>query len=123
MGQYRYTLEEYSWEVVEGGGLLNHPVLDSAKRELAEETGILAEEWVEIGKMAMSNSVSDEKAVMFVAKKLTFGSAEPEETEELEVRKLPFKELFEMAMSGEITDALSVATILKTKILLDRGEL
>ena len=123
VGQYRYTLDEYSWEIVEGGGLLNQSVLESAKRELSEETGILAEEWTEIGKMAMSNSVTDERAVMFVAKKLSFGEAEPEETEELEVRKMPFEEVFEMTMRGEITDALAVATILKTKILMERGEL
>jgi 8-oxo-dGTP pyrophosphatase MutT (NUDIX family) len=121
VGQYRYTIEEYSWEVVEGGGPLGEDPLESAKRELLEETGIKAKTWKKIGEMALSNSVSDEKAIMYVAKDLTFGEAEPEETEQLQVKKVPFEKVFEMTMNGKITDALSVAAILKTKYLIDNG--
>ncbi|RMG85782.1 MAG: NUDIX hydrolase [Bacteroidetes bacterium] len=123
VGQYRYTLEAYSWEVVEGGGPLDEPVLASAQRELLEETGIRARSWQSIGEFAVSNSVTDERAVVFVAKDLTFGPSSPEDTEALEVRKVPFQQAFEMVMNGEITDMLSATAILKTKYLLDAGKL
>ncbi len=121
VGQYRYTLGEYSWEVPEGGGPIDQPPLLSAQRELLEETGIIAATWLEAGKLHLSNSVTDEEALVFVAKDLRFGEAEPEDTEELRVRKVPFGEAVEMVMRGEITDALAVAAILKVKLMLDRG--
>ena len=117
VGQYRYTLNQYSWEIVEGGGALNEPLLDAAKRELLEETGITASTWTPVLEMHLSNSVSDEYGVAFLASDLRFGVAEPEETEQLQVRKLPFEEVYQMAMRGEITDALSLAAIFKVKLL------
>ncbi|MEZ4953507.1 MAG: NUDIX hydrolase [Saprospiraceae bacterium] len=113
VGQYRYTLERYSWEVPEGGGPLNDSPLASAKRELLEETGITAKKWIAAGTFHLSNSITDEEAIVFVAKDLTFGEAQPEETEELRVKKLPFQEVVEMVMNGDITDGLAVAAILK----------
>jgi 8-oxo-dGTP pyrophosphatase MutT (NUDIX family) len=121
VGQYRYTLERYSWEVPEGGGPLNDSPLASAKRELLEETGITAKNWIAAGTFHLSNSITDEEAIVFVAKDLTFGEAQPEETEELRVKKLPFQEVVEMVMNGEITDGLAVAAILKIKLMMDRG--
>lgn len=121
VGQYRYPLNEYSWEICEGGGLLNEDVLSSAKRELMEELGIEAEDWQEIMKMHLSNSVSDEKGVIYIAKNLSYHQPEPEEGEVLQLKKLPFTEVFEMVMNGKITDTLSVAGILKTKLLIDQG--
>ena len=123
VGQYRYTLESYSWEIPEGGCPMGTSPLETAKRELLEETGIKAKDWTEIMKTHTSNSVTDEVAYSFVARGLSFGEAEPEETEDLVVRKIPFDEVVEMVMRGEITDAISVATILKAKLLLDRKEL
>lgn len=123
VGQYRYTLEEYSWEIPEGGGPLGTDPLDSAKRELLEETGITAKEWVDIGPLNTSNSVTDEVGRMYVARQLSFGEAEPEDTEDLQVRKLPFHEVVEMVLNGEITDALSICAILKVKLLLESGEI
>lgn len=123
VGQYRYTLNEYSWEIPEGGGPLDEPPLESAKRELMEETGITAATWTEAGKLHLSNSVSDEVALIFVARDLTFGEAEPEETEDLKIKKLPFDEVVDMVMRGEITDVLAVSSILKVKRLMDLGEL
>ena len=120
VGQYRYTLDEYSWEVPEGGGLQSIPPLESAKQELLEETGITAKTWIEAGRLHMSNSVTDEVGLVFVAKNLTFGVAEPEETEVLKVKKLPFREAVEMVMRGKITDALAVSAILKVKLMIDR---
>jgi 8-oxo-dGTP pyrophosphatase MutT (NUDIX family) len=121
VGQFRYTLDQYSWEVPEGGGKLDVEPLVSAQRELLEETGIRAGAWLEIGEIHLSNSVTDERGLIFVAKDLTFGEAEPEETEDLRVRKLPFDEAVEMVLRGEITDGFAVAALLKTKVLRDRG--
>jgi ADP-ribose pyrophosphatase len=118
VGQYRFPLKAYSWEIPEGGGPLGQPMLESAKRELQEETGLIAGSWTELLKMHLSNSVSDEAAVIFIARDLTMGPAAPEETEELVLRKLPFEEAYQMAMDGRITDSMSVAALLKTKLLL-----
>lgn len=123
VGQYRFPLKAYSWEIPEGGGPLHLPPLDSAKRELLEETGLHATEWTEIQKMHLSNSVSDEYSIIYIARGLTQGIAEPEETEELVLRKLPFEEAYQMVLNGNITDSMSVAAILKTKILLLEGQL
>jgi ADP-ribose pyrophosphatase len=123
VGQYRFPLKAYSWEIPEGGGALDLPPLEGAKRELLEETGIVAAEWTELLTMHLSNSVSDEYATIFIAMGLTLGVAEPEETEELVLRKLPFEEAYQMAMTGAITDSMSVAALLKTKLLLLEGKL
>jgi 8-oxo-dGTP pyrophosphatase MutT (NUDIX family) len=117
VGQYRYTLNQYHWEIVEGGGPLDEPILDAAKRELLEETGLTAKVWTPLLEMHLSNSVSDEYGVAFLATDLEMGTAQPEDTELLEVRKHPFEDVYQMAMRGEITDALSLAAIFKAKLL------
>ncbi|MBI1227405.1 MAG: NUDIX domain-containing protein [Bacteroidetes bacterium] len=121
VGQYRYTIGKYSWEVPEGGGSFEDSPLDSAKRELEEETGITAKTWLEIGEIHTSNSVTDEQGVIFVAKGLTFGNAAPEDTEQLEVRKVHLNEAVEMVLQGEITDGLAQVAILKTKMMFEKG--
>lgn len=122
VGQYRYTLNQYSWEIPEGGCPIGTDPLQTAKRELKEETGLSATLWTSVlSAIQLSNSVSDEIGYSFVAQGLTVGESEPEETEELKVRKLPFRELVEMAMNGEIKDMLSLSTIFKVKLLLDQG--
>lgn len=118
VGQYRYPLQAYSWEIPEGGGPLGLDPLDGAKRELLEETGLTATDWTELQRMHLSNSVSDELAIIYVARGLTLGVAAPEETEDLQLRKLPFEEAYQMVLDGIITDSMSVAAILKTKVLL-----
>lgn len=123
VGQYRFPLNAYSWEIPEGGGPLHLPPLDSAKRELLEETGFTAGKWMEIQRMHLSNSVSNELAIIYIATDLTPGTSEPEETEQLTIKKLPFEEAYEMVMQGKITDSMSVAAILKTKILWKEGYL
>jgi len=119
VGQYRYTLHAYSWEVPEGGCSIEsgESTLEAAKRELLEETGLMASEWTELGEVYLSNSVSDEKAVMYLAQNLSQHQACPEETEQLKIRKLPLKEAIEMTQNGQITDALSVLTLLKVPTL------
>ena len=123
VGQYRFPLKAYSWEIPEGGGPLGSDPLDSAKRELLEETGLSATDWVELQRMHLSNSVSNELAIIYIARGLSMGIAEPEETEELRLRKLPFQEAYEMVLNGEITDSMSVAAILRTKIILQESQL
>jgi ADP-ribose pyrophosphatase len=123
VGQYRFPIDEYSWEIIEGGGKLDIAPLESAKRELLEEAGIIAEKWTLIQKMHLSNSVSDEVALIYIAQDLSFTKSEPEETEELKVKKLAFNELYQMVISGLITDSMSVAGVLKTKILINEGVL
>ena len=123
VGQYRYTLETYSWEIPEGGGLIGVDPIESAQRELVEETGITANKWTKLLDLHTSNSVTDEAAISYIAQDLSFGEAEPEDTEELVIKKLPFEEVFQMVMRGEITDGIAMASILKAKILIDRGEL
>jgi ADP-ribose pyrophosphatase len=123
VGQYRFPLQAYSWEIPEGGGPLHLEPLDSAKRELLEETGLVATAWKEIQRMHLSNSVSDEYSIIYIAQGLTLGIAQPEETEELVLRKLPFDEAYQLVLNGTITDSMSVAAILKTKILLLEGQL
>ena len=123
VGQYRFPLKAYSWEIPEGGGLLHIDPLISAKRELQEETGILASTFTEIQRMHLSNSVSDELAIIYIAQGLQLGNASPEETEELMVRKLPFDKAYQMVMNGEITDSMSVAGILKTQLLIEQRKI
>lgn len=123
VGQYRFTLNQYSWEIPEGGGPLKDDPLDSAKRELLEETGLVAHEWTPILKMHLSNSVSDEYAITYLARKLEQHTAMPEETEQLVVKKLPFEEAWQMMEDGLITDAMSVAAIQKVKWMLIQGSI
>lgn len=121
VGQWRYPLEEYCWEIPEGGGPLGMDPLDSAKRELKEETGIVAKEFKEIMRLHLSNSATNELAIVYLAKNLDFESAEPEESEVLQIKRIHLNEAYEWAMSGKITDAISVAALLKAKIMMDQG--
>jgi 8-oxo-dGTP pyrophosphatase MutT (NUDIX family) len=123
VGQYRFPLGKYSWEIPEGGGPLGTHPIDSAKRELEEETGLVAASWVQIQEMHLSNSVSDEYCVIYLARNLEQKAAMPEETEQLVVRKLPFSELYHMVAHGVITDAITVAAVLKVHIMILEGTL
>ena len=112
VGQYRYTLDRYSWEIPEGGCGEGEEPLAAAQRELEEETGLRAERWKEMREADLSNSVTDEVAVLFLATGLTQGEHSPEGTEQLKVRRVKFEEALEMALKGEITDALSLLAIM-----------
>jgi 8-oxo-dGTP pyrophosphatase MutT (NUDIX family) len=119
VGQYRYPLDEYSWEIPMGGGPLGQDVLASAQRELKEETGLTALRWTQILRIHTSNSVTDEEGFVYLAQELTEGSPAFEETEDLALQKLPFTDALEMVMQGKITDSLSIAGILKAARLLN----
>lgn len=123
VGQYRFPLNQYSWEMPEGGGAIGIEPVESAKRELLEETGLVAAEWTPIVNMHLSNSVSDEYSLIFLARKLEQREAEPEETEQLQIRKLPFEEAYRMVEVGIITDAMTVAAIYKVKLMLTDGRI
>lgn len=117
VGQHRYPHDKYSWEIPEGGGPLGIAPLESAKRELQEEVGLGANQWQELLRMDLSNSVSDESAIIYTATNLYQLTAQPEETEDLQLKHLPFSEAFGMVLSGEITDSMSVAGILRAAIV------
>lgn len=120
VGQYRYTLNTYEWEVCEGGCPEDENPLDAAKRELLEEIGLVADTYELIMTTELSNSVSDEISYTYIARGLKQVENTPEETEKLQIKKLPFDEVFNMAMRGEIKDALSVASIFKVRLMMER---
>jgi len=108
IGQWRYPLGLYSWEIPEGGGPLHISLLESAQRELAEETGLTAATWTNLGPFHLSNSVTDEAGQIFLAQDLTLGESAPEGDEVLALRRLPLLEAYAMAMDSRITDGVSV---------------
>lgn len=113
VGQHRYTLDEYSWEIPMGGGPLDSDPLVAAKRELQEETGLHQGVWQQLMKLHTSNSVTDEVGYVFLAQNLEYGEQQLEPTEsDLVVRRLPFEQALVMVERGEITDSISVAGIL-----------
>lgn len=118
VGQFRYTLDEYSWEIPMGGGPIDQDLLESAKRELKEETGLSASKWTELMKIHTSNSVTDEWGLIYLAEDLSEGETEFEDTEVLQIKKLPFQEALDMVMKGEITDSISVAGLLMAARIL-----
>jgi 8-oxo-dGTP pyrophosphatase MutT (NUDIX family) len=118
VGQHRYTLEEWSWEIPEGGVPPDESAFEGAQRELREETGLTASSWRELCRLELSNSVTDEMAVLFVATGLSHGESDPEPTESLQVRWVPFAEALAMTLDGRIVDALTVVAI--QRVALDR---
>jgi 8-oxo-dGTP pyrophosphatase MutT (NUDIX family) len=119
VGQHRYTLGRDSWEIPEGGVGPDETALAGVQRELREETGLEAAEWDELCRLDLSNSVTDEQAVLFVARTLRPGQARPEPTESIALRWVPFDEALAMTTDGRITDAISVAAI--QWVALDRA--
>lgn len=123
VGQYRLPLEHYSWEIPEGGGPLGIDPLDSAKRELQEETGLSASSYEVIVEMDLSNSVSDERAIVYLARGLEAGEASPEDTEDLRIKKMPLDQVYHMVEQGEIRDSMTVAAIYKLRVMQLEGRL
>nr|WP_247878794.1 NUDIX hydrolase [Niveispirillum sp. SYP-B3756] len=122
VGQFRYSLNAYSWEIPEGGCPLGTSPADTAHRELREETGLRATHLLPIHKVALSNSVCDEQGTVFVAWGLTEGEAEPEGTEKLALRRLPLREALDMVLRGDITDSMSLIALLRAPMLLTQPD-
>ena len=112
VGQHRYPLERYSWEIPEGGAPWDEDPVDGARRELAEETGFAARTWRELIRFTLSNSVTDEEGVLFVATDLEAGPASPDPSEELAVRWVDLEEALAMVTSGEIHDVMTQVGLL-----------
>ena len=113
MGQFRFLLNAYSWEIPEGGGPLRVNPLESAKRELQEEVGYTADEWTEFIQIDLSNSVTNKRAVVFLAESLTFLYKYHEDTENIRLERLHFSTLYNQVLKRLITDSISVAAVLK----------
>lgn len=121
VGQHRYPLNTYTWEIPEGGGPFESTPLEAAQRELLEETGLVADEWNLIQEMQLSNSVSDEVGFIYTAEGLTQKAPCPEETEQLTLKRIPIEEAINMVLNGEITDSLSVAGLLKLHVMRSKN--
>ena len=113
VGQFRYTLNQYSWEIPEGGCPFDEAPIEAARRELKEETGLIAAQIVPLcGEIHLTNSISDERGYLFLATQLTQGKATPEGTEQLLTRRISLEESVKMIISGEINDALTIMGLL-----------
>lgn len=117
VGQSRYTLEAYSWELPMGGVPHSEGLLDGAKRELAEETGLRAGTWQELMRLHTSNSITDESGIVYLATDIRIGEATPEESEDISTRRMHIDTAIDMVKSGEITDAISVAALLRVALM------
>jgi len=126
VGQHRYTLDAWSWEIPEGGVPDGESAEDGARRELREETGVEADEWRPLCRFHLSNSISDETGVLFAARARRHGEASPDPTEELTTRWVPFDGAMAMIAMGEITDAMTImglqAVALERATRAEKGE-
>ena len=123
VGQYRYALDDYSWEIPEGGVPAGEETLAGAQRELVEETGLVAASWLALANHSLSNSVTDERCACFLAWDLEQQAPAPDETEDLTLRWLPLAEAIDMALDGRIHDVVSVVALLTAEALARRGKL
>ncbi|MBO73109.1 MAG: DNA mismatch repair protein MutT [Flavobacteriales bacterium] len=121
VGQYRYPIQQYSWEIPEGGGPIGVSTIETAKRELSEECGLKAKKWTRIQTFHLSNSVSDEYGEIFLAQDLEEFENHPDPEEELVIKKLSFEEVFQMVCKGEITDSISIMGIYKVRFLIENN--
>jgi 8-oxo-dGTP pyrophosphatase MutT (NUDIX family) len=108
VGQHRYTMDRYSWEIPEGGVPPTETEEAGARRELLEETGVTADRWRELVRFELSNSVTDETGVVFAARAVSHGTATPDPTEDLATRWVTFDDALAMIDGGEITDAMTI---------------
>jgi 8-oxo-dGTP pyrophosphatase MutT (NUDIX family) len=123
VGQHRFPLMDYSWELPEGGAPLAEDPLEGARRELREEAGLEAAEWREIMAFQLSNSVTDERGHCYLATGLTAADREPDETEDLKLARVPFREALGLALNGEIKDMITLAALLRAYHMAREGEL
>jgi 8-oxo-dGTP pyrophosphatase MutT (NUDIX family) len=123
VGQHRFPHQDYSWEIPEGGAPLGEDPLDGARRELREEAGLEASVWREVLRAQLSNSVTDELAIGFIATGLSQVETAPDETESLAIARVPFRQALDLALRGAISDMLSVAMLLRAHHMAVEGDL
>ena len=123
VGQARFAVNAYSWELPEGGGPHDEDPSQAAMRELREETGLVAADLREILSFDMSNSVTDEVAVCFLATGLSQSETAPDETEAFEYARVPFKTLLDAAIKGQVRDGLTVVSVLRVHHMAVSGDL
>ncbi len=123
VGQHRFPLGRYSWEIPEGGAPFTENPLDGARRELREETGLIAADWREILRLDLSNSVTDEVCILYLATGLTQAEAAPDDTEAFEYARVPFSHLLKAVIIGQVRDSLTVASVLRLHHMATSGEL
>jgi len=122
VGQFRYALNEYSWEIPMGGSPLEDDPLEGAARELREECGLTAKTWQPLIKVHTSNSVTDEAGIIYLATELEQGETEHEDTEELIIKRVPLEHAIEMILQNEITDCMSATALLRLHAGIQSGE-
>lgn len=120
VGQYRYPLGVYSWEIPEGGGKVGESLIETARRELKEETGLEAETWTLLGDFYTSNCIMNEVATIYMAENLHQGQSKPDDTEELTIKLVPFKQAYQMVLDGEIKDSMAIFGLLQAHNLLTK---
>lgn len=123
VGQHRFPLADHVWEIPEGGGPLGEDPLEGARRELREETGLVAADWLPVLRFQLSNSITDEQGFGYVATGLTQEESDPDETEALQIARVPFREALDLAVSGAITDSMTVAMLLRAYHMAQEGQL
>ncbi len=121
VGQHRYPIQQYSWEMPEGGGYVDKDILQAAQRELQEEVGLIAHSWLELQRIHLSNSVSDEMGILFLARDLEVTNIAPDETEVLKIKKLPFSTVFDMVWNGKIMDTMTIIAVLRVQRMIEKG--
>ncbi len=123
VGQQRFALKSYEWEIPEGGVPFDEEPLEGAKRELREEVGLEARDWREILRLQLSNSITDERAVCYLARDFTPVAIDPDETELLDVIRVPFGEILKAIEAGQVQDVMTVAAMLRVHHMAVKGEL
>lgn len=123
VGQQRFALRDYSWELPEGGVPFDEDPLEGAKRELREETGLLADHWREILRVQLSNSVTDERGVCYLAAGFREVGREPDATEALDVVRAPFRQVLDACATGLVQDVMTVASVFRVHHMAVSGEL
>lgn len=116
--QFRYSIDQYSWEIPEGGADEGESLLNAAKRELLEEVGLTAKKWRPLLDIHPSNAITNEFAKIYLAENLEYTAPNLDDTEDIIAEKFPISQVVQMIMDGEITDSITIATVLKAKILL-----